>query len=311
MNNQANFKNKKLVKQFMIGKSDKEIALYNFRSEFKTFSTIEGILGFKEYKQAFRKGSNFDCDRCDLVMSIWCVLLESDENVKSVNGYTKREIEYVDVKDKKITIETDTINSLETDLNAYIRNFIESKYEYKWHELYSRGAGLEGGMVVEGVIPEKYRKISEFNRDKWLIDYYPQIFIKGKLTDSENELLEAYERYSNLTHTIGNFMIGPVGFNYSDVKAKSKSSDRVDIFLGKVKELDEYSGWKHWFDVYMNSNLMDMYFLESLNGNWKNSELKDLREGNTVEWINRINELIEVRGIKIVKKLRSLLCSQS
>lgn len=307
MNNQANIKNKELIKQFIIGKSDEEIANYNFRSEYEKFSNVEGILGFKQYKQAFRKGSKFDCDRCDLVMSIWCVLLELDENVKSVNGYAKREIEYIDVNERKISVETDTMNSLETELNVYIRNFIESKYEDKWGGLYLRGAGIEDGMVVEGVFPEKYRKSCEFNRDKWLIDFYPQIFNKEKLTDRENELLEAFERYSNLTHTIGNFMIGPVGFNYSDAKAKSKSSDRVDIFLGKVKELDEYRDWKNWFDVYMNSNLMDMYFVENLRGDWKKTELKDLREGTTIEWVNQINELIEDRGIKIVKRLRSFL----
>lgn len=301
MENDFDVQTKELVKHFITGKSDKEIAKYNFRNESKKLSNVDGIIGFKEYKQAYRMGSKFDCDRSDLVMAIWCVLLEADVNVRSVNGYTKRAIEYIDLKGKIITVETDTINSLEIDLNKYIRSFIQKKYKTKWHVLYSKGAGLKNGEIIGNAFPEQYRSISEFNRDKWLLDNFSQIFDEEK-----PELLKAYERLANLTHSVGNFMIGPVGFNYSDIRAKSKSNDRVDIFFRKVKEVDAYSDWKNWFSAYMNVNVMDMYFIGDSHGAREKSELIDLREGTELEWINRVNDLIEIRGIKIARQVKSI-----
>ena len=49
-----------------------------------------------------------------------------------------------------------------------------------------------------------------------------------------------------------------------------------------------------------------MYFIGDSHGAWEKSELIDLREGTELEWINRVNDLIEIRGIKIVRQLKSI-----
>lgn len=290
--------NIEMVRAFVEGGSDEQIAAYNFRNEYGPLQgRADGVVGFKHYKQASRRGSGFDCDCCELVMSICCLLLAAGKNVSEVIGYDGRSIHFVDSKGQPDIAETETINSFETQFNKYGRRMIESGYKNKWHHLYERGAGLVNGKVVEGIFPEEFRRRNEFNRDKWLLDYYPEIF-------SDTVLHRAYETLADSVHQIGNLMIGPDGFNARDSRAKGKClDDRFDLFFEKVNNQADYSDWKLWFDQYRDVNRLELYFKED-------GAPKHLRTGSEIEIIARQERLIRDRGIVIVRQLRSLLGSR-
>jgi hypothetical protein len=120
-------------------------------------------------------------------------------------------------------------------------------------------------------------------------------------TDTINSFWTRYKRaedkksaklrmFSELTHTIGNFNIGPKGFNMAKGRAfnwQSKKFDRFDCFC--QKEIEQ----RNWFYELRFDTFMDMYFKS---------------DGSLVplDDIEVVNDLIMQRGKRIVKKLREI-----
>ncbi len=263
---------------------------------------LKGIKGFKTYKILCREAhgnkrkndKEFDCDCCELVMSIWCCLLK--QQGKTVLGYNKRTITYknTDAEMEELMLETDTVHSVDTDLNNFIRAVINRKYGSKWCDLYEKGLGIENGVVVENKWPKEQRKCTEMNRDAWLLQNYNEIFDANTLTAEERKTLAAFDKFANATHTLGNIMLGPEGFNRA--KGLSGNKDRLDIFLQKTCNGEYGRNYSNWFssDIFLEVNHLEQ------NDNFIGSAL---RAGKPVDWIPKTDEAIEKRGEKIAEDL--------
>lgn len=109
----------------------------------------------------------------------------------------------------------------------------------------------------------------------------------------EERKRDSFKKFAHLTHTIGNFGIGPQGFNclkgpYIEAKRTGEwaNFDRFDWFCKKYPEM------KVWFFERRYEMFMDMYFEN---------------DGSIVplDDIDIVNELILNRGKKIISKLRN------
>lgn len=278
---------------------------YSFRKENKKLSDdYEGVINFKLYRI---DPTDFDCDRCELNMSIWCILLENMDKVKEVIGYKGRTIRYIDLNDNIVEVETDTINSLGTELNRFIREVILRKYDCSWVYLYSNGVKIEQGKKVYDYYDLNRRKQSEKNRDLWFIDNYKEIFKEDTLSEQETRKISAFNKLADTMHTIGNFMIGPVGFNYSDPLAKSHFQDRFDLFIKEVISNEDYEKWKEWFMQYEEILFISSYF-ENKSINWDDkTRVINLRSGDVSNWEEIVNVIIEERSKIIVKMLKNII----
>src|SRR5690625_1685967 len=234
-----------LFKRFVSDKTVDEIATYDFRNENNSETKTKRIKGFKQYKinaNTASKGKMFDADRSELNMTIWCLLLEEQPYVKEVYGYVNRNIIFKDEKERLYHVETDTMNSLETIINGFIRYVIKRDFGRSWEDLYRFESEIRGGKIVEK--DSKRKASSKRARDQWFVETYAEIFAKVFLENDQAEykVLQALEKWATYVHTIGNFMIGPVGFNYSSVTPSSKSRcfrEKVDYEWIEIKNKRE------------------------------------------------------------------------
>mgnify|MGYP000916273404 FL=1 len=111
----------------------------------------------------------------------------------------------------------------------------------------------------------------------------------------EERKSDSFIRFAHLTHTIGNFAVGPAGFNclkgpYDEAKQTGDwtNFDRFDAFCKKHADMQS------WFFEHRYEILMEMYF--------KN-------DGSIIplDNINTVNDLIVERGKKIVAKLKKIV----
>jgi hypothetical protein len=215
--------------------------------------------------------------------------------------YTKEE----NTLELKAVAETDTINSLETELNKFIRAVIKRRFNTTWKYLYTNGKKIENGELIQGDYSEESREKSDENRDQWLIDNYEELFDEKFLTPSEIINLNAFNEFAKRVHTVGNFMIGPEGFNCEDEKAKSKCGDRLDKFMDNVLSCKGYEDWRNWFIQASPVLYIDEYFKNNTFDT--TSGLIDLRKGDISEWCKLVCTLIENRSNIIIKELRKIL----
>jgi hypothetical protein len=294
--------NIELVKEFL---EKEDAAMYNFRLQYLELTKLNDknipILNFKYYKQEYRKARKnmkFDADCCELTMSIWCLLLK--QAGFKVLGYEGRIIKYKPAEEKSaeinVEVETDTINSLETDLNKFVRDVINRRFGKIWVDLYTSGSKIINGKLVKVIYDERYREESYYNRDWWLIDNYEELFDERFLTASEIINLSALNEFAKRVHTIGNFMIGPTGFN----KAKGciEFEDRLDKFMISYKD------WRQRFIQARPVLYIDEYFENNTFDT--TSGLIDLRKGDISEWCRLICTLIEKRSNIIINELKKI-----
>lgn len=159
----------------------------------------EPLKNWLRYKVIVNSVGGLDCDSSLLVQQ----LLERVFGVKSING---REYWLDGVK-----LESDTLNSLNSVLGAYIRK------EYKWNEEYDKG---------ENHYPTG--------------DQYKFFFYLEKIDQLKGEKREIYDEMNLLallTHTIGNYGLVPLGFNC--YRGKSfVARDYYDLSLEELKQMD-------------------------------------------------------------------------
>jgi hypothetical protein len=223
-----------------------------------------------------------------------------------VAGYCGREI-YEKKEDNsfelKAVAETDTINSLETELNKFIRAVINRRFNTTWEYLYRNGKKIKNGELVQGDYNEKLMSKSELNRDKWLIENYEELFDERFLTEAEKKNLNVLNKFAERVHTVGNFMIGPMGFK--QVKG-NHDKDRFDKFMEKVLSGKVYHpAWRTWFTQASPVLYIDEYFENNTFDT--TSGLKDLREGDISEWCELVCTLIENRSKIIINELEKIL----
>ena len=133
---------------------------------------------------------------------------------------------------------------------------------------------------------------------------------------------EQFLRFAVNTHAIGNFIVGPIGFNCKEKYSKAKIHScrnwnlfyRPDLFLESLKTC-ENTDWRRWFEENMDK-LYYSYFYETLVHNDENVDLersKIICLGEENGWINRIkkiNDLIEARGKEMIADLREVMEGQ-
>lgn len=235
------------------------------------------------FKRASTRVPDPDC--CELTMSIMCILLW--KNGFNVIGYKGRHI-YLD---DNVIVETDTANSF---ISIY-----------------------KGALMIN--VPNYYELCDKYNITGSFMKEYEKIYAhrnEFSLKGNNNELLKEFIIFSELTHSIGNFIIGPKGFNAADSKSKASlykrswsKFDRIDLFLERVAKGDTYREWEKWysencFSTYNNffySNIEE--YLESNNVDLKKSLLIDLGSEDLTERLRIINKTIIDRGNKMVKDL--------
>ena len=228
-----------------------------------------------------------DPDSCELTMSIMCILLI--KNGVQVMGYKGRHIYLSD----NIIVETDTANSFISIYKGALMNNVPNYYQ------------LCDKYKITGSFMKEYEKIYA-HRDEFSLNGY------------NNELLEEFIIFAGLTHSIGNFIIGPKGFNAADSKSKSSFNknnwskfDRIDLFLERVSLGETYSEWEKWYSENCFSTYNDFFYsnieqhCENNKVDLKKSTLIDLGYQDLTERLRVINKVIIDRGNKMVKDLIS------
>ena len=230
-----------------------------------------------------------DPDCCELAMSIMCLLLE--KNGISVKGFEGRHIEL----NNDVTIETDTANSF---ISLYKGALMQNIPDY---------SALCKKYEIEGSFTKNYEKIYA-HRDEF------------SLVGHNDELLMLFKQFAYLTHTIGNFIVGPEGFNCADKKSKSNlfsprlwsNFDRIDKFLERVAMGKTYASWEKWFSENCFSTYNNYFYKEIVCKKGKDavdlsqSKVIDLGE-NIVKRVTLINEIICRRGEAMIRDLREYL----
>lgn len=230
-----------------------------------------------------------DPDKCELVMSIMCVLLKG--NGFDVIGYRGRHIILQD--DSKI--ETDTANSF---ISLYKGALITLHPTYR---CFLKKYGIKGTFM------KAYEQIYE-HRDEISFEKY------------DKELYDLLKEFALLTHSIGNFVLGPVGFNCADPKSKAKlysarrwsTFDRMDLFLSGVSAGNTYDEWKKWYSENMMSTYTNFFYTDRKKTEDKDvalseRELVDLGDENMHIRLKTINCLIKDRGAAMVNDLRRFM----
>ena len=127
-------------------------------------------------------------------------------------------------------------SNLGYDSISFIKTFMQSEIAKKLDSDFNhlQWAGKE--YILESIEIELGDKIEKNGK----------IFDKETLSDEENEKYLQFEVFSNLVHSLGNFVLGPKGFNC--VKGKKKFGDRMDLFFNGIKNNRNYIDWKDWFN---------------------------------------------------------------
>ena len=227
-----------------------------------------------------------DPDCSELNMSIQCILLSAKGY--EVEGYIGR---YIVLLDGTI-LETDTINSF---ISMYKGALITWLNDYKEICI---SIGATGGFLNE--LGKIIRNIDKFE-------------IGNQNLSNEINVL------ASRAHTIGNFNVGPIGFNCKNMFSKAKlysaknweCFDRFDLFIKNVICNKAMSQWKEWFSYNIFSTFLDNYFekiylAEPNKIDFQRSLLVDI--GIKIEdRIPLVNNLILKRGQCMVKALRDNL----
>lgn len=298
MKNKFKSPNYDLVKEF-INKEHPED--YDFKLENKVLKEEKDAL-LRELK--FKKTPDgFDPDCSELSMSLQCVLLETYTKEKNiiVKGYYGRTIVIFN-NGKYEMLETDTINSFWT---LYKRTLMTTVPEYN---------KKCNGLHIKGSLKDNLEKVMDNIKEGGILDIK---HYNAELTDEIN-------KFAYLNHSIGNFMVGPSGFNCKDKYSKAKlypptnkgwsSFDRIDLFLSSLECLPR-EDWYEWFSRNMYLLDMEMYFEnmklvsdESEAINLRESKfINDLDEEDILKRIKKINELIKTRGKKMIERIRMFM----
>ena len=198
-----------LVKEFLKKGNPKE---YDFKLE---NDSLKGKTDGLIRELTFKKNPNgFDPDCSELCMSLQCVLLQA-KGIEVI-GYNGRTI-IVFREGRYEILETDTINSFWTLYKKALQTNIPNYWQIcKKHNI--KGSLKDNLRIV-------IDNIGEFDIGK-----------------NNKDLAAEINRFACLTHSIGNFVVGPSGFNCQDEYSKANlhrnndwsNFDRIDLFLGSL-----------------------------------------------------------------------------
>lgn len=230
-----------------------------------------------------------DPDECELTMSIMCILLKGKGF--HVTGYEGRHV----ILEDGAKIETDTANSFISLYKGALMTYLPT-----YHELLKKH-GIKGSFM------KAYEKIYA-NREEFT------------LKNCDKQLHDLFCKFAVLTHSIGNFVLGPVGFNCADQKSKAKlyssknwsTFDRMDLFLKKVAEGETYKEWIEWYSKHMKDTYTDFYYSNLVYAddkiiNLAQSKVIDLGSEDLHIRLAVINAVIIERGKAMVKDLRKYM----
>lgn len=279
--------NYELVRAFLTKENPEA---YDFKQEDACLSEIQDPLERELFFK--RRGTKaIDPDCCELTMSIMCLLLEMQG--MPVCGYEGR---HIYLKNGTI-LETDTANSFislyKGALMTHVAGYDDLCDKY----------GITGGFM------DAYDDLIYPHRDEF------------SLTGHHEELMDRFKQFAALTHAIGNFILGPKGFNCADPRSKAKiisakfwdRFDRIDLFFQKTAEDAAYADWKKWFSENCITTYNDFFYEKVSYGadgktvDLTKSALYDLGDPDLVKRVDRINQIILLRGKAITKDLRAYL----
>ena len=194
---------------------------------------------------------SFDCDKLPEVMDQLKLRLKVNKIL-----YTDYHIEgKVSIQDhgQNLTFQTDTLYSMQTLWGSFIRNFLK-KSESKWVEIYCKK-----------YIPSEWNPNKvPFYRDFYWLENIDRWY--DKLSPEEKESLELFNCFARLTHTIGNFILVPEGFNTGRyVKTKDFIYPTIEYLQEMVKEKNYISPEYEWY-----CNHIDLFLWSPLLGEQQN-----------------------------------------
>lgn len=178
-------------------------------------------------------------------------------------------------------IRGETMNSF---LTTFTRAIVKSSNRYQVY----KEIGINSNEFLNKQYPILYKN-----------DNYEKFDIIGKNQDS-------FEKFAELTHTIGNFIVLP---HWMNTGRYNFSKDYWDLTLLSLYEwfnafLTEDEPWNkfiknYYLQPYVNSNYQPEIFWE--NHSFRNKELEDAEEFPI--FLKKVNERIEERGKFIIKQI--------
>lgn len=280
-------------------------ALYDFKNQYQNSNedNDNSIRKYFLYKLYSR-----DCDKCQLAYDIynrlWGWPLEVNYNYR-----------LVDLNNSKVLLGTETINSFWTTYKVVLQTFYHDYKDEFHNQKPDKGYRAQGKVLYE-----------------WLSNKEQIKEVEKKIIDKQGEfkIYEELCKFSQLTHSIGNFTLIPVGFNA--VKGtRWDVQDYFDLFLHKWKTgewMIDQNKFKPYLKKFLledycpNNEIISLFRNVNRQGNQKidgHSEIIDktsIDEGKKIysikpsdmeelyNYLYNVNHLIEERGKKIVKNLK-------
>lgn len=325
-----------------VGEKNYLIQLAQNLNEIQIEQEYKAIIEFKKYKILCRTTDEntkiSDCDMCDMVMYLWCLWLKNKGY--EIPKFSERIIT-VKKDDFSFEVETDTVNSLDTTLNNFLRSIKIDGVGKSLLVLYNQCKDLvfnNNSVTVQPFqaknptdvqaknptdVKKKQNTDSQANmRDLWVIKNLNVIYEYCQKQNNSAPLL-ALNRWAELTHTFGNFMIGPKGFNskgFSHSNAKlpynmfgdttqNTKGESIEEFFRQLQQMDEYLKLEH-MDIYFEGNNSDIWKNPVKRLGYISKDENGKEKYNEIERIYAICNLIEQRNDLFYNDFKDIVCKK-
>lgn len=201
----------------------------------------------------------FDCDNTDHVKNICKKMLLHSKDISEEDIIFEKYNRYIYFQDKEsresIVLETDTMNSMATTFDEFMRRWLQKHYGKEWwNSTYVKVYNLSKyDFSNTGVI---FRDIFFLNNiDEWIDK------MKSNNEAEELRCIEQFNRFAKLTHTLGNFTLVPKGYNTGRVKRTKDYWDLTLLDLQEMKITNKYQDINYqWYMKHIDLFKMDCWF---------------------------------------------------
>lgn len=207
---------------------------------------------FLKYKVATKLNlytiPNFDCDKLEIVINRL-----SEKIRKQLHGINIVELDYkagkiyIKMDNHEYVLQTDTLYSMQTLWRYFIVNVLK-RIEPNWIRNYCDLFNIEKAIDI-------YRDYYFLlNIEKWA-----EFF-----TTEEKEIFGLFNNFSKLTHSLGNFVLVPDGYN---VKRYAKTKDFIDLTLIDLQTMKKDNNYPNdtyqWYCENIDIFLWDKFYGET------------------------------------------------
>ena len=245
---------------------------------------IKSFLNYKATTTGY-----FEPDTTDTTIQVLKKLLaiQLDIDEKDISFDNKRVLSFV-VNDKRIHLETDTMNSFWTTYKAAIINLLQD------YNLSCKKAMINTKKPLQ----------KQLNK---LVDNYDEFDLKTNHSELDKQL----NTFATLTHSVMNMCLVPRNFN-RDRLAKTNDYWDLSLMLLKTQEFKEQDSNYIWYLNNLDKMILEDFYEDSEynyvnllfdNHGFTSEQMLPKTLDSISECVKNINNMITLRGLRIIKLL--------